>query len=258
MFIVIIPIKHPGKFLSQPGIAIFPSYRCAFTIVSYESAINSLDGDGDEGAISEETIVNTHPEVLIPDLVAQGGVNAVQLTWTDLTPVAKYYKVFRNGNYLGDFDKPSFADNVAPGKEYCYSVSAADEYETEGEQSSTHCAKGQFAAPTNFASEIMRNTINFSWNSVEGVSGYHLYRNDSIILATKEFSYFDEALDYDTEYKYDLASFDQDGDDGPMVSLSLRTHEEVTAPTMSGAADLEKITITWNQLPLRIDHIYRV
>ena len=224
----------------------------------YKYAINSLDTDGDEGAMSEETIVNTHPEVLIPDLVAQGGVNAVQLTWTDLAPVAKYYKVFRNGNYLGDFDKPSFADNVAPGKEYCYSVSAADEYETEGEQSSTHCAKGQFAAPNNFASEIMRNTINFSWNSVEGVSGYHLYRNDSLILTTKEFSYFDEALDHDKEYKYDLASFDQDGDDGPMVSLSLRTHEEVTAPTMSGAADLEKITITWNQLPLRIDHIYRV
>ena len=82
----------------------------------YKYAINSLDGDGDEGAMSEETIVNTHPEVLIPDLVAQGGVNAVQLTWTDLAPVAKYYKVFRNGNYLGDFDKPSFADNVAPGK----------------------------------------------------------------------------------------------------------------------------------------------
>ena len=64
--------------------------------------------DNDEGAMSEDVVVNTHPEVLIPELAAQGNVNAVDLTWTDLAPVAVYYKVFRNGNYLGDFDKPSF------------------------------------------------------------------------------------------------------------------------------------------------------
>ena len=104
--------------------------------------------DNDEGAMSDDVVVNTHPEVLIPELVAQGNVNAVDLNWTDLSPVAVYYKVFRNGNYLGDFDKPSFSDNVAPGKEYCYSVSAADQYKTEGEQSTTECAKGQFAPPS--------------------------------------------------------------------------------------------------------------
>ena len=80
--------------------------------------------------MSEDVIVTTHPEVLTPDLTAKGNVNAVDLNWTDLGPVATYYKVFRNGSYLGDFDKPFFSDNVAPGKEYCYSVSAADQYGT--------------------------------------------------------------------------------------------------------------------------------
>ena len=224
----------------------------------YKYSINSLDGDGDEGTMAEETIVNTHPEVLTPVLVAQGDVNSVKVTWTDLSPVAVYYKLFRNGNYLGDIDQPSFADNVAPGKEYCYSVSAADQYETEGEQSNTECAKGQFAPPANFTSEILRNTISFSWNSVEGVSGYHLYRDGELILTTNEFSHFEENLEFDREYKYDLASFDPDSDDGPKVSLTLRTHEEVTAPAMAGAADLKQITITWNKLPLRIDHIYKI
>ena len=94
----------------------------------YNFSINSIDPDNDEGALSEDVIVKTHPEVLTPDLTVKGNVNAVDLNWTDLGPVATYYKVFRNGSYLGDFDKPSFSDNVAPGKEYCYSVSAADQY----------------------------------------------------------------------------------------------------------------------------------
>ena len=224
----------------------------------YKYNINSIDPDNDEGAMSEDVIVNTHPEVLIPEFVAQGNVNAIDLTWTDLAPVAAYYKVFRNGSYLGDFDKPSFSDNVAPGKEYCYSVSAADQYETEGEQSTTECAKGQFAPPSNFTSEVMRNTVSFSWKSVEGVSGYHLYRDGELILTTNEFSYLDQDLIYDRDFKYDIASFDQGDDDGPLVTVNVRTHEEVTSPVMSGAADLQQITLTWNQLPLRIDHVYKV
>ena len=47
----------------------------------------------------------------------------------------------------------------------------------------------------------MRNTINFSWNSVEGVSGYNLYRNDSLILTTKDFSYLDDSLEFDKDFQ---------------------------------------------------------
>ena len=224
----------------------------------YKFSINSIDPDNDEGALSEDVIVNTHPEVLIPELTAQGNVNAVDLNWTDLSPVATFYKVFRNGSYLGDFDKPSFSDNVAPGKEYCYSVSAADQYGTEGEQSLTECGKGQFAPPSNFTAEVMRNTVNFKWKSVEGVSGYHLYRNGELILTTQDFSYLDDSLEYDKDFQYDIASFDQGGDDGPLVSVKVRTHEEVTSPIMAGAADLKQVTLTWNQLPLRVDHVYKV
>ena len=224
----------------------------------YKFSINSIDPDNDEGAISEDVLVATHPEVLTPELTALGNVNAVDLKWTDLSPVATFYKVFRNGSYLGDFDNPSFSDNVAPGKEYCYSISAADQYGTEGEQSTTECGKGQFAHPSNFSAEVMRNTVHFKWKSVEGVSGYHLYRNGELILTTQDFAYLDENLEYDKDFQYDIASYDQDGDDGPIVSVKVRTHEEVTSPMMSGAADLKQVTLTWNQLPLRIDHVYKV
>ena len=54
--------------------------------------------------------------------------------------------------------------------------------------------KSQFAPPSNFTAEVMRNTVNFKWKSVEGVSGYHLYRNGELILTTQDFSYLDENL----------------------------------------------------------------
>ena len=52
----------------------------------------------------------------------------------------------------------------------------------------------------------MRNTVNFKWKSVEGVSGYHLYRNGELILTTQDFSYLDENLEYDKDFQYDIAS----------------------------------------------------
>ena len=78
-------------------------------LIEYKFSINSIDPDNDEGAISEDVLVATHPEVLTPELTALGNVNAVDLKWTDLSPVATFYKVFRNGSYLGDFDNPSFS-----------------------------------------------------------------------------------------------------------------------------------------------------
>ncbi len=70
----------------------------------------------------------------------------------------------------------------------------------------------------------MRNTVNFKWKSVEGVSGYHLYRNGELILTTQDFSYLDDSLEYDKDFQYDIASFDKGGDDGPLVSVKVRTH----------------------------------
>ena len=110
----------------------------------YNYQINSIDGDGDEGANSPDLAVETDPEVPTPDIAAIGDVNAVRLEVSDPSLIASFYKVFRNGNYLADSDMPMFIDNVAPGVNYCYSFSAVDNYGTEGEQSSAKCAKGAF------------------------------------------------------------------------------------------------------------------
>ena len=44
---------------------------------------------------------------------------------------------------------------------------------------------------------------------------YHLYRNDSLILDTKDLTFYKEELLFDKVYTYRIASYDKEGDDGP-------------------------------------------
>ena len=108
--------------------------------------INSIDGDGDEGANSPDLAVETDPEVPTPSITATGDVNAVRLEVSDPSLIASFYKVFRNGNYLADSDMPIFIDNVAPGVNYCYAFSAVDNYGTEGEQSGANAQRALLPA----------------------------------------------------------------------------------------------------------------
>ena len=223
----------------------------------YQYQVSSYDGDGDEGVLSPNTSLLTHPEIVAPIITTQGDVNAIKVSW----PVVEHsvlYKVFRNGGYLTDVTRTFFIDNVPAGSEYCYSISAEDSYGTEGPKSDIKCAKGMYAPPATLSGDILKNTIALSWPSVNDVAGYHLYRNDSLVVETKDLSFMDEGLAFDTRYDYKIASYDNDGDDGPYSNLTLTTHEEVIAPILSGTADLESIHISWSKLSLKVDHKYRI
>tara|TARA_Y100000590_G_scaffold85898_1_gene96163 strand:+ start:2901 stop:7736 length:4836 start_codon:yes stop_codon:yes gene_type:complete len=224
----------------------------------YNYQINSIDTDGDEGANSPDLMVETHPEVPTPEITAIGDVNAVRLEIADPSPIATYYKVFRNGSYLADTDMPMFIDNVAAGEKFCYAMAAVDRYGTEGEQSSVQCAKGAFAPPSNFKAEVIKNEIELSWSRVANAPGYHLYRNDSLILETKDMTYYKETLEYDRLYTYKIASFDQDGDDGPASEFIATTHEEVLDVELWAMADLEKVTLNWSKSNIKVYHQYRL
>ena len=226
------------------------------TVYNYQ--INSIDSDGDEGANSPDLMVSTHPEVPTPEIAAIGDVNAVRLEIDNPSLIATYYKIFRNESYRADSDIPMFIDNVAPGVNYCYSMAAVDRYGTEGEQSSIKCAKGAFPPPSNFKADIIENVVELTWSRVANVPGYHLYRNDSLILETKDMTFFKEELEYDRLYTYRITSFDSDGDDGPSAEVIATTHEEVLDVDLSAMADLEKVTINWSKSNLKVYHQYRL
>ena len=193
-----------------------------------------------------------------PEITATGDVNAVRIEVGTPSIIAEYYKVFRNGNYLADSDMPIFIDNVAAGEKYCYAMAAVDKYGTEGEQSSVQCAKGAFAPPSNFKAVVTKNEVELSWSRVANAPGYHLYRDDSLVLETRDLTFFKEELDFDQLYTYKITSYDNDGDDGPKVEVLATTHEEVLDVEIFAMADLEKVSLNWSKSNLKVYHQYRL
>jgi OmpA-OmpF porin, OOP family len=59
------------------------------------------------------------------------------------------------------------------------------------------------AAPVNLSAKaISASRINVDWNSVEGASGYKIYRNDLYLMTSKTISFPDDGLKAGTEYCY--------------------------------------------------------
>lgn len=79
--------------------------------------------------------------------------------------------------------------------------------------------------------EVTGNTVQFSWDAMEGASKYEVYRNDEKIGETTETSYRDKGLDTSTNYKYYIKPLDSSGD--PLLTSYFRTtttHNESDAP----------------------------
>ena len=224
----------------------------------YIYEINSIDADGLEGLNCPIIPVKTHEKVTKPILVVKSKINAIELDWTLVDPAINY-KIYRNGNYMADTKNLNFIDNVQPGDEFCYTISAEDTFQTVGIQAEVQCIKAWFAPPANFKGTVNRNQISLSWTAVMGASGYHLYQNDELIFTTEDGTeYLDSTLTFDQPYVYEIVSFDKDGDNGPKVEVNLRTHEEVLAISMDAEADLKKISLNWKKSNLWVDHRYRI
>jgi fibronectin type 3 domain-containing protein len=225
---------------------------------TYIYEINSIDNDNIEGVNSPKIPVNTHIEVLVPNFKLTPVINAISLDWPSLETSVNY-KIFRNGSNIADTPDTSFIDNVKPGKEYCYSVAAEDNYQTVGPKADIQCGKAYFAPPGNFNGQVIRNEVSLSWTAILGASGYHLYRNNELIFETIDATEFlDEGLEFDSVYTYEICSHDQDVYEGPKVVVQIKTHEEVLGTDVTGESDLQKISLSWKKSILVAEHRYRI
>ena len=126
---------------------------------------------------------------------------------------------------------------IAPSVPYANSVSNAADFHdiTSGTDCSgsniTHCTAGTGfdtpsglgspdgisgfgnlpAEPTLSAKTINQNQIDLSWTASNGVSGYHLYRNGTLIDTTSSTSYNDSGLTPNTTYNYYVIAYTSGG-----------------------------------------------
>ncbi|MCC4723020.1 hypothetical protein [Salinicoccus sp. RF5] len=78
------------------------------------------------------------------------------------------------------------------------------------------------------------NTVEFSWDPLQGAAYYEVYRDDQLIDTTQEAHYQDEGLDTSTTYNYHVRAMDQN--DNPLLTSYFRT---ATTTNVSDAPEVD-------------------
>jgi fibronectin type 3 domain-containing protein len=175
--------------------------------------------------------------------------NTVHLTW-DPVNGAESYNIYRDGS----IHKASYASyseaGLAPGT-YSYRVVAVDSNGNEGEWSGFFVSVTvSVPVPTGLYASLDGNTVNLSWNSVNGASYYRVYRDGSYSGDSYGAAAFtDENLAPGTYY-YQVAAVDSYGYEGERsASVSVTVTVSVPVPTgLYAYSDGNTVNLNWNSV----------
>ncbi|WP_434121312.1 anthrax toxin lethal factor-related metalloendopeptidase [Salinicoccus roseus] len=81
---------------------------------------------------------------------------------------------------------------------------------------------------------VTGNTVEFSWDALEGAAYYEIYRDDQLIDTTQSANYQDRGLDTSTTYKYHVRAMNQN--DRPLLNSYFRT---ATTANVSDAPEVD-------------------
>ena len=137
--------------------------------------------------------------------VSSSTFSSISLSWnaTDATG----FHLYRGGTLIATTSGTSFTDSgLTPATAYSYSLKTY--YGTSESSAATLTASTQAVpTPTGFSVTASDYTeISLSWNST-AATGFHLYRDGTLIATTSGTSYTDSGLMPDTEYTYTLKAY---------------------------------------------------
>jgi chitodextrinase len=160
------------------------------------------------------------------------------------------YKVYRNNTLLRTLPggTRTLNDNtVSPNTDYKYEVSAVDE---AGNESAKTVATpnplrtpeaSDTVAPAKVANlrklVVTTSAISIAWDASTdnvGVTGYHVYRNGTLVGDSTTASYSDSNLTPDTAYTYTVKAFDADGNESTVSDPLQVTTVSATGDSLIG------------------------
>jgi fibronectin type 3 domain-containing protein len=154
--------------------------------------------------------------------------SSINVSWGSVSGASGYrvYRATSSGGYYSNITSTSGAyytdSGLSSNTTYYYKVSAWNDY-GESSQSSyasaTTSAPGMPATPANVTAEAQSSSsINVSWGSVSGASGYRVYRANSsggyysVVDSTSSTSYTDTGLSSNTTYYYKVSAWNDYGE----------------------------------------------
>ncbi len=154
-------------------------------------------------------IINVCNEPLI--LSTRTYSDYISLNWNMSTAV-EYFDVVRNSVTIASaISETEYSDSISENGEYCYQIVAYYQNDLcEPKTSQTLCVtvnnENQEVPICDSVPEISIETIGkmlvVRWSKIDEAISYSLYRDRNYVTTTKDTSYFDMSLEYETEYCY--------------------------------------------------------
>ncbi|MBN1186104.1 MAG: T9SS type A sorting domain-containing protein, partial [Bacteroidales bacterium] len=201
----------------------------------------------------------TTPEILSATAVSEFQIN---LTWSeseDESGIAEYL-IFRNDSLIAQIKGQSYSDsNLLEYETYAYVIVAVDNFGNRSEDSPevtvTTLDITAPSVPQNLIStNVTGSQIELFWFSStdnDGIAGYNLYRNDTILIQVEDTSYSDTSVNDATSYIYKVQAIDNSGNESGFSNEVTETTLDVTAPSVP--QNLSGSAISGNQINLEWD-----
>lgn len=202
---------------------------------NYCYAVSAVDSAGNESEKCAEICADTKPDTEAPPvptgLKYSGSVtDKIIIEWSGTTRKIQGklkqtpgFKIYRNDQFKAFVTTPPYIDtDLMPNTQYCYRVSAVDEYGNESAKSEKICITTSPdtmapTQPTNLtATPVSQTAINLAWSVSTDNAGavkYIIYRDGVKIKEVDQTILSDTGLNPSTRYCYKVSAVDAAGNE---------------------------------------------
>ncbi len=210
--------EAPAEIATPSGTPFLDTTAAVGTAYSYLVRARTVPGSS-EPSLSDSGYrgIPSPTGVVAGDGTSTAGV---PVAWNPI-PGATEYRVFRSGALIGTSVESSFLDSTAPiGATFPYTVRAFNPVTGLSGSSTSDSGWRNVPAPTGFDATdgLVTNGVTLSWNSVEGASGYRVFRSLGAATPTQvaqvaatSISHTDTSAAVGTTYQYSVRAFTAPG-----------------------------------------------
>ena len=170
-----------------------------------------------ESAASEKACAKTLKLTLTPptEISAEAtSTTTIVLTWSEVEKAAGY-KIYWGEEVVDIVSETTYTvEGLAPGTEYCYTVSSVNKTVESFDKSNFACATTLNIVPDVPANVKVEATsemsVKVSWDASENAKRYYIYSADTLVAKTTYTFYNIVGLTPDTEYCFTVSAFNSD------------------------------------------------
>jgi len=220
-----------------------PNTAYTYTVSAYDAASNE---SAQSAPLQATTLTDGLPPSIPGNLHQTGStIHSISIAWDNSSDNVSVtgYDIYRNGSLIRSQPQTTFTDTgLAVYTSYTYTVTAHD---GSGNTSSLSqpllAATDQDTTPPSVPANVQEsgssvNSIDLSWgNSTDdvGVTGYHVYRDGSLVGTAGGNSFTDTGLNVSSSYTYTVSAFDAVGNESNQsVPFFANSSNDTTPPTI--------------------------